>query len=122
MTTKTTDNVAGGRRGDRQTVSDVSANNVLDYLRTREWSMGCLGGRNMGQCPECCGVHESWLGHPLHLDSSELGHKKGCSLAAAIESCGGVVVYVGESQLTERYEDYIDERGFFSTRLVGEQS
>lgn len=103
-------------------MSDVFANNALDYLRAREWSMGCLGGHSMGQCPECYGVHESWLGHPLHLDSSELGHRKECTLAAAIESLGGKVVYVGESTLTERYGTYTTEHGFLSTRLLPKES
>lgn len=103
------------------TVSGKSDNVALCYLRDREWSMGCNGSRNMGQCPECYGVHESHLGHPLHLDSSRLGHRKGCPLAAAIESCGGEVLYVGESTLAERYETYTTEQGFLSTRLLPEK-
>ncbi len=60
------------------------------YLRRKEFSIG------NGQCPECCGVPPSWLGHPLHRTQDTIGHKKDCDLAQAITSVGGSVVFIGE--------------------------
>lgn len=59
----------------------------LKYLKKREWSMG------NGQCPDCCGVHKGWLGHPLYLDGTEIGHEPKCSLAVAIADAGGKPLY-----------------------------
>jgi hypothetical protein len=84
---------------------------ALKYLRKREWSMG------NGQCPECCGVHEGWLGHLLYKTSKNIGHKKKCKLAKAIKSLGGEVLYEGKSKLMDEYETFISEQGIFGTRL-----
>lgn len=62
---------------------------VLQYLLGREWSMGCGSKTNTGQCDDCCGVHPSWVGHPLHPSESDCGHAAWCPLADAIESAGG---------------------------------
>lgn len=70
-----------------------------------------------GQCPSCCGVPESWLGHTLHLDNTNLGHKKDCEHAAMMVENGLNPLYIGESKLTDVYENYITKQGFFATRL-----
>jgi hypothetical protein len=85
--------------------------NAKKFLLNKQWSMG------NGQCPECCGVPENWLGHPCHLDSSNLGHKKNCPLAKALEDVGVKPLYVGQSKLKKKYENYITEQGCYSTRL-----
>lgn len=69
-----------------------------------------------GQCPECYGTPESWLGHPCHLTPKTLGHKVDCSLAKAMSDVGLKPLYLGQSKLTEEYESYITEHGFCSTR------
>jgi hypothetical protein len=97
----------------------MSANVALEYLQAKEYAMGCNGRRNMGQCPECHGVHESWLGHPLYLDSSGLGHKVGCLLAKSIRELGGAVVFVGESRLADKWQILINGRGMLDTKLAG---
>lgn len=84
---------------------------TLTYLLKKEWSMG------NGQCPECCGVNEKWLGHILHLDSKSLGHKEDCILANMLIENGFKPLYKGESKLTDEYENYISEHGFYCTRL-----
>lgn len=86
-------------------------NDTIQYLKNREWSMG------NGQCPECCGCPESWLGHPCHLDSKSLGHKKDCILAKMMEEHGLSPLYIGDSKLTDEHEGYITEIGTYSTRL-----
>ncbi len=90
---------------------------TLQELKDIEWSMGCNGKVNKGQCPVCCGVNESWLGHPLHLDAKELGHKKDCKFAKRIESNGGECLYEGQSKLTDIYESCTTKEGFWTTRL-----
>ena len=67
-------------------------NRVLQYLLDREWSMGCHGRENAGQCDDCHGVHPSRMGHPLHPEESDCGHAVWCSLAKAIEEAGGTAV------------------------------
>ncbi len=52
---------------------------ILDYLKGKEWSMG------NGQCPECYGVPDSWLGHPCHPTKDTLGHESDCVLASSIK-------------------------------------
>ncbi len=84
----------------------------LAYLQEKEWSAGC------GQCPECLSVSEKWLGHPLYLNSKELGHKANCKLARLIKTIGGNPLYQGDSQLSDIYEFYWDSNGFGSTRKV----
>ena len=83
---------------------------VQKYLLEQEWSMG------NGQCPDCCGNPESWLGHPLFLTSEKLGHEKNCPLAEAMVSAGLKPLYQGKSKLKGEYEMYINEGGIFSTR------
>ena len=83
---------------------------VQKYLLEQEWSMG------NGQCPDCCGNTESWLGHPLFLTSEKLGHEKNCPLAEAMVSAGLKPLYQGKSKLKGEYEMYINEGGIFSTR------
>ena len=84
-------------------------NPALEYLRKREWSMG------NGQCPDCCGVSQSWLGHPAYLTAEKLGHKADCQLAAALKSEGADVLYVGDATGPEYEIDW--SSGFLSTRL-----
>ena len=84
---------------------------TIEFLRAKEWSMG------NGQCPECCGAHQGWLGHPLHLDASGIGHKADCPLAASLRELGASpVVMVGEFKSDKVYE--IDPTcPFLKTRL-----
>ena len=70
---------------------------ALDYLLSKEWSMG------NGQCPECGGVPESWFPHPCHTTADTLGHKEDCCLAAGIKELGGSPLYLGESKLEGEY-------------------
>jgi hypothetical protein len=84
---------------------------AIKYLKKKEWSMG------NGQCPECCGVPPDWLGHPLYLDSSKIGHKPGCKLASALNSVGEHPVMIGEFVSDKVYECYVDNSGFLSTRI-----
>lgn len=91
---------------------------ALRHLLSKEYTMGCMGSSNRGQCPECDGVHEGWLGHPLYLDSSNLGHEADCPLARSIRELGGDVVFIGESKLTDKYESFVDSRGFLNTRKI----
>lgn len=62
---------------------------AVTYLRSKEWSMG------NGQCPECCGAHAGWYGHPCHLEEASIGHKVDCSLAASLKSLAENVLYLG---------------------------
>lgn len=87
---------------------------ALDYLRKKEWSMG------NGQCPECCGVHEGWLGHPLYLTDEGIGHKTECDLAAAIKSAGGEPLMIGQMNTGRKFETYWTASGFLSTREVAQ--
>jgi hypothetical protein len=81
-----------------------------EYLERREWSMG------NGQCPDCYGVPPDWLGHPLHLDASSIGHEPDCDLAAALKDDGATPVMRGEFKSEKVYElDW--SSGFLSTRL-----
>lgn len=84
---------------------------AMRYLLEKEWSMG------NGQCPECCGVPASWHGHPLYLTTENIGHKKGCKLAAAIRSAGGKPLMVGQFKSDVEHESYITDSGFYSTRI-----
>lgn len=92
---------------------------TLKYLKGKEWSMGCGGRDNTGQCPDCCGSHESSLGHPCHLTADTLGHKKGCELAEMLEEFGVKPLYLGESKLTDKYYNIISDKGFMMTSIVG---
>ena len=56
-----------------------------------------------GQCPECCGVPESWFPHPCHPTPETLGHELDCPLAAAIKEAGGNPLYLGQSKLLGEY-------------------
>lgn len=80
------------------------------YWRKKEWSMG------NGQCPKCLGVHEGWLGHPLHFNAASIGHKKDCLLAEALEELGETPVMVGEFKSDKKFEHFITEQGIFGVR------
>jgi hypothetical protein len=84
---------------------------ALEFLKKEEWSMGS------GQCPKCCGSNESWLGHPLHLDSKKIGHKSDCELALAIKETGGNTLFIGDFKSDLVYENFIDDQGCYGTRL-----
>lgn len=83
----------------------------IDYLRKIEWSMG------NGQCPECYGVSEKWLGHPMYLTGKRIGHKLNCPLANALVELGEEVVIIGSFKSDLEYESYISDDGLFGTRL-----
>ena len=84
--------------------------NAREYLRKREWSMG------NGQCPECCGVSPDWLGHPLHLDSSTIGHKPACPLAASLASLGAHPLMLGDFASDAVFECFMTDDRILSTR------
>lgn len=85
-------------------------NEAINYLRQTEWSMG------HNQCPVCCGVAESWLGHPLHLTPKTIGHDPLCALAKALMALGQEVIVKGTYKSNLEYESYIAENGLRSTR------
>ena len=70
-------------------VEGQTMSNAINYLLSREWSAG------NGQCPECFGVPASWYGHPCFRHPDQVGHKKGCSLAASIKELGGEPLMIG---------------------------
>lgn len=84
---------------------------AVEYLKKQEWSMG------NGQCPECCGVSSKWLGHPLHLDSSTIGHKSSCGMAASLASLNVSPIMLGDFASDIVFECYITDIGILSTRL-----
>lgn len=83
---------------------------VIKFLKDKEWSLG------NGQCPECYGVPESWLGHPLYLNSKGIGHKDNCTIAKAMKDVGLKPLYIGKSKIKKEYETYINDIGIYSTR------
>lgn len=68
---------------------------AIDWLLSGEWKMG------NGQCPDCCGVHPGWYGHPCHLDADSIGHKKDCPRAKAIQELGGSPIIKGSWSPTD---------------------
>ena len=85
-------------------------NEAVKYLLKKEWSMG------NGQCPDCYGVPARWHGHPLHLTSETIGHKKDCPLAASLVALGQTPLMIGDFKTALVYESYITDGGFLSTR------
>ena len=83
---------------------------ATSYLKTQEWSMG------NGQCPDCCGVPESWHGHPCHMTTKTIGHEAGCSLAEALRAVGERPLMKGEFKIDAQFEHYISDEGFYGTR------
>ena len=59
------------------------------------------------QCPECCGVDNSWHGHPLHLTTKKIGHEPGCALAASLKELGEQPLMMGDFESDIEYECYI---------------
>lgn len=78
-------------------------NNTLKHLKEKEWSMG------NGQCPECYGVPESWLGHINHLTFDTIGHKKDCVLVACLRELGEAPLIKGEFKGEAEYEVVFDK-------------
>jgi len=75
-----------------------------------------------GQCPDCYGVPESWLGHPLYLNGAGIGHEPKCALAAAIADAGGKPLYIGEFKPKVEYETCLVPMGgmnIYSTQIKG---
>jgi len=85
---------------------------ALAYFKGKEWSMG------NGQCPECCGVHEGWLGHPLYLTDRNIGHTADCKLAASLKELGAEPVMIGSLNTGRTFERYRTPGGFLATREV----
>ena len=102
--------VIGGRIGGGDEVEKMDKINTIEYLLDKEWSMGT------DQCPECCGVSSSWLGHFAHLDGSKIGHKENCKLAVALKDSGITPIMIGEFVSDTTYECHITDDGVFSTR------
>ena len=86
-------------------------NAALQYLKSREWSMG------NGQCPDCCGVPASWHGHPLYMTAEKIGHQAECNLAVALLQLGETPLMKGAFKSNAKFEHYISETGFYGTRL-----
>jgi hypothetical protein len=86
----------------------------VEYLSAMEWSMG------NGQCPECCGMPESWHGHPCAMTPDCIGHELDCPLAAALLSAGCDPLMKGDFSSDVVYERFVSEDGFYGTRPVGE--
>jgi hypothetical protein len=82
----------------------------IEFLKKREWSMG------NGQCPECCGVPESWHGNPCYLTTENIGHELNCKLAESLKELGETPLIKGDFVSEIEYESYITDNGFFSTR------
>lgn len=85
---------------------------ALDYLLKQEWSMG------NGQCPECCGVPESWHGHPLHMTPDTIGHQKKCKLAASIKELGGTPLMIGDFKSTKVFKYEWGEGGILTRKQI----
>jgi hypothetical protein len=83
---------------------------AVDYLKSKEWSMG------NGQCPDCYGVPASWHGHPLHMKADGVGHEADCTLAAALRDLGDKPLMKGEFTSAVEFEHYISESGIYVTR------
>ena len=81
------------------------------YLKKQEWSMG------NGQCPNCCGVPESWHGHPCHMTAETIGHEPGCLLAKALRAIGERPLMKGKFKSDAQFEPCISDEGFWGTRL-----
>jgi hypothetical protein len=45
-----------------------------------------------GQCPDCHGAPNSWLGHPRYPTRDLIGHRRDCPSAAAIRELGGSTI------------------------------
>lgn len=58
-----------------------------------EWSMGCGGDQNAGQCPVCDGVSLAWR-EAFGGWGNEVGHERDCELAKALEAEGEKVLWV----------------------------
>lgn len=64
--------------------------NTKKYIRENyEWSMGCGGQVNEGQCPICCGCSEK---HALK-SAGYIGHNRNCNLAKALDMDGEIVIW-----------------------------
>lgn len=70
-------------------------NDVVKYLKSIEWSMGCGGDRNEGQCPECCGPSKEWVEGAnknwmkqfgcKRVGDEKIGHTPECPLGNALK-------------------------------------
>lgn len=80
---------------------------AIDYLRSKEWSMG------NGQCPECHGTHEGWFPHPCYMTPDTIGHKTDCPLANAIKDGGGRVLFIGDFKSDKKYRTGWSECGAY---------
>jgi hypothetical protein len=80
---------------------------VLKYLKDKEWSMG------NGQCPECCGVPESWHGHPGNLTPETIGHNPDCVMAQMLRDLGETPLMKGDFSGPD-YETYWTDDGFLA--------
>lgn len=82
----------------------------VPYWRDKEWSMG------NGQCPECCGVPESWFGQPLHLNPESIGHNKDCPLAEVLFALGEAPVMQGSFKSDKKFEWCMNDAGIIGIR------
>ncbi len=66
--------------------------NVAKWIKEKyEWSMGCDGHKNQGQCPICDGVSLAWMQSGGWGD--RYGHARHCKLAKALAADGCEVVW-----------------------------
>lgn len=67
--------------------------NTIRWIREKyEWSMGCGGQYNQGQCPVCCGVSLAWRANSGGW-GDRVGHKRHCKLAKALKADGCDVLW-----------------------------
>ena len=77
-------------------------NKALEYLLKSQWNCH-------KECPECLGLHPTWLGRSGVLSTNNLGHKPTCELAHAIRDLGGEVLFVGEFRPIQELEYFHQE-------------
>ena len=65
---------------------------VIGYLRAHEWSMGCGGRINEGQCPDCCGLSFAWV-RDQPVWQGPAGHTHRCPLARILAGLGASIVW-----------------------------
>lgn len=66
-----------------------NSESAVAFLRSIEWSMGCGGDKNQGQCDYCGGCSNDWGNH-----LPDWGHKTDCPLALALKNEGEKVDFL----------------------------
>ena len=93
---------------------------AIEYLRSREWSMG------NGQCPDCGGISLAWYDReveqcrklvelfsgkpmPLLLVRGPAGHKDNCCLASSLVSLGQEILWSKDHDTRLPNELWVEE-------------